>query len=122
VAGTVVIASAVIAFLAVTAATRFRFRFRTTSLIMFPVARMVPVEALTIVRDLDAEGLRERRPGSPRRGRPSRRGEPRAIPVADPFPARPARSDGRRRVFLHLRLERLPYSCNDDSSPASAER
>jgi N,N'-diacetylchitobiose transport system permease protein len=48
VAGTVVIASALIAFLAATAVTRFRFRFRTTLLIMFLVAQMVPVEALTI--------------------------------------------------------------------------
>ena len=43
-----VIASALIAFLAATAVTRFRFRFRTTLLIMFLVAQMVPVEALTI--------------------------------------------------------------------------
>ncbi|MGW2302818.1 carbohydrate ABC transporter permease [Streptomyces sp. NPDC001809] len=48
VAGTVVLASALIAFLAATAVTRFRFRFRTTLLIMFLVAQMVPVEALTI--------------------------------------------------------------------------
>lgn len=48
VAGTVVIASGVIAFLAATAVTRFRFRFRTTLPIMFLVARTVPVEALTI--------------------------------------------------------------------------
>ncbi|MBB1252490.1 carbohydrate ABC transporter permease [Streptomyces sp. OF3] len=48
VAGTVVLASALIAFLAATAVTRFRFRFRTTLLIMFLIAQMVPVEALTI--------------------------------------------------------------------------
>ncbi|MEV8066442.1 carbohydrate ABC transporter permease [Streptomyces sp. NPDC085995] len=48
VAGVVVIASGLIAFLAATAVTRFRFRFRTTLLIMFLVAQMVPVEALTI--------------------------------------------------------------------------
>ncbi|WP_418957333.1 carbohydrate ABC transporter permease [Streptomyces tritici] len=48
VAGTVVVASAVIAFLAATAVTRFRFRFRTTLLVMFLVAQTVPVEALTI--------------------------------------------------------------------------
>ena len=48
VAGVVVVASALIAFLAATAVTRFRFRFRTTLLIMFLVAQMVPVEALTI--------------------------------------------------------------------------
>ncbi|GGZ06017.1 sugar ABC transporter permease [Streptomyces olivaceoviridis] len=48
VAVSVVIASALIAFLAATAVTRFRFRFRTTLLIMFLVAQMVPVEALTI--------------------------------------------------------------------------
>ncbi|GAB2780799.1 carbohydrate ABC transporter permease [Streptomyces daliensis] len=48
VAGTVVLASALIAFLAATAVTRFRFRFRTTLLIMFLAAQMVPVEALTI--------------------------------------------------------------------------
>ncbi|MGA5384219.1 carbohydrate ABC transporter permease [Streptomyces pseudogriseolus] len=46
VAVAVVIASAFIAFLAATAVTRFRFR--TTLLIMFLVAQMVPVEALTI--------------------------------------------------------------------------
>ncbi|GAA4917709.1 carbohydrate ABC transporter permease [Streptomyces coeruleoprunus] len=48
VAGTVVVASALIAFLAATAVTRFRFRFRTTLLVMFLIAQMVPVEALTI--------------------------------------------------------------------------
>lgn len=48
VAGVVVVASALIAFLAATAVTRFRFRFRTTLLILFLVAQMVPVEALTI--------------------------------------------------------------------------
>lgn len=48
VAGCVVIASGLIAFLAATAVTRFRFRLRTTLLIMFLVAQMVPVEALTI--------------------------------------------------------------------------
>ncbi|MEU7183531.1 MULTISPECIES: carbohydrate ABC transporter permease [Streptomyces] len=48
VAGTVVVVSALIAFLAATAVTRFRFRFRTTLLVMFLVAQMVPVEALTI--------------------------------------------------------------------------
>ncbi len=48
VAVAVVLASALIAFLAATAVTRFRFRMRTTLLIMFLVAQMVPVEALTI--------------------------------------------------------------------------
>ncbi|MEV7142248.1 carbohydrate ABC transporter permease [Streptomyces tauricus] len=48
VAVTVVAVSALIAFLAATAVTRFRFRFRTTLLIMFLVAQMVPIEALTI--------------------------------------------------------------------------
>ncbi|GAA4692522.1 carbohydrate ABC transporter permease [Streptomyces youssoufiensis] len=48
VAGTVVVASALIAFLAATAVTRFKFKMRTTVLIMFLVAQMVPVEALTI--------------------------------------------------------------------------
>ncbi|CAM5734011.1 Carbohydrate ABC transporter permease OS=Streptomyces alboniger OX=132473 GN=CP975_08800 PE=3 SV=1 [Streptomyces alboniger] len=48
VACSVVIVSALVAFLAATAVTRFRFRFRTTLLIMFLVAQMVPVEALTI--------------------------------------------------------------------------
>ncbi|MEV8632024.1 carbohydrate ABC transporter permease [Streptosporangium sp. NPDC051023] len=57
VALTVVVLSAVVAFLAAVAVTRFRFRFRTTVLIMFLVAQMIPVEALTIplfflVRDL----------------------------------------------------------------------
>ncbi|MGP3974099.1 carbohydrate ABC transporter permease [Streptomyces sp. 8N114] len=44
----VVVASALIAFLAATAVTRFRFRLRTTLLILFLAAQMVPVEALTI--------------------------------------------------------------------------
>ncbi|WP_309237957.1 carbohydrate ABC transporter permease [Streptomyces albidus (ex Kaewkla and Franco 2022)] len=48
VAGTVVTASALIAFLAATAVARFRFRLRTTLLILLLVAQMVPVEALTI--------------------------------------------------------------------------
>ncbi|MBV2354364.1 carbohydrate ABC transporter permease [Streptomyces sp. J2-1] len=48
VAGSVVAVSALIAFLAATAVARFRFRFRTTLLIMFLAAQMVPVEALTI--------------------------------------------------------------------------
>ncbi|CAL9434547.1 Diacetylchitobiose uptake system permease protein DasC [Streptomyces sp. enrichment culture] len=48
VAGSVVIASALIAFLAATAVARFRFRFRTTLLIMFLIAQTVPVEALAI--------------------------------------------------------------------------
>jgi N,N'-diacetylchitobiose transport system permease protein len=48
VAVSVVLASALIAFLAATAVTRFRFRYRTTLLVMFLIAQMVPVEALTI--------------------------------------------------------------------------
>ncbi|ARZ69868.1 carbohydrate ABC transporter permease [Streptomyces sp. HU2014] len=48
VAAAVVVASGLVAFLAATAVTRFRFRFRTTLLVMFLVAQMVPVEALTI--------------------------------------------------------------------------
>ncbi len=57
VALTVVVLSGIVAFLAAVAVTRFRFRFRTTVLIMFLVAQMVPVEALTIplfflVRDI----------------------------------------------------------------------
>lgn len=53
----VVVLSGLLAFLAAVAVTRFRFRFRTTMLILFLVAQMVPVEALTIplfflVRDL----------------------------------------------------------------------
>ncbi|MFI6349540.1 carbohydrate ABC transporter permease [Streptomyces sp. NPDC050560] len=48
VAVSVVVVSALIAFLAATAVTRFRFRFRTTLLVMFLIAQMVPVEALTI--------------------------------------------------------------------------
>ncbi|GII59988.1 sugar ABC transporter permease [Sphaerisporangium krabiense] len=57
VALTVVVLSAVVAFLAAVAVTRFHFRFRTTVLIMFLIAQMVPVEALTIplfflVRDI----------------------------------------------------------------------
>jgi N,N'-diacetylchitobiose transport system permease protein len=55
----VVVASGLIAFLAAVALTRFRFRWRTTILVLFLVAQMVPVEALTIplfflVRDLGA--------------------------------------------------------------------
>lgn len=87
VAGGVAVVPALIAFLAATAATRFRFRFRTTPPIMFPAARTVPVEALAIppffrardfgplntpgspipprrllgaLRDPDAAGVRER--------------------------------------------------------------
>ncbi|GAA4075527.1 carbohydrate ABC transporter permease [Nonomuraea soli] len=57
VAGSVVILSGLVAFLAAVAVTRFTFRLRTTILIMFLVAQMVPIEALTIpmffvVRDL----------------------------------------------------------------------
>ncbi|MER5865921.1 carbohydrate ABC transporter permease [Kitasatospora sp. NPDC002040] len=57
VAVVVVLLSAGVAFLAAVALTRFRFRFRTTVLVMFLVAQMVPIEALTIplfflVRDL----------------------------------------------------------------------
>ncbi|NGO70938.1 carbohydrate ABC transporter permease [Streptomyces sp. SB3404] len=48
VAVSVVIVSALIAFLAATAVTRFRFRLRTTLLILFLAAQMVPIEALTI--------------------------------------------------------------------------
>ncbi|MFG3259172.1 carbohydrate ABC transporter permease [Streptomyces sp. NPDC048172] len=48
VALSVVLVSALIAFLAATAVTRFRFKLRTTVLILFLVAQMVPVEALTI--------------------------------------------------------------------------
>ncbi|BCJ55709.1 sugar ABC transporter permease [Actinoplanes sp. NBRC 14428] len=53
----VVAASGLLAFLAAVALTRFRFRFRTTVLVLFLIAQMVPIEALTIplfflVRDL----------------------------------------------------------------------
>ena len=48
VAVSVVVLSAVVAFLAAVAVSRFRFRFRTTIMVMFLVAQMVPVEALTI--------------------------------------------------------------------------
>ena len=44
----VVVASGLVAFLAAVALTRFRFRFRTTVLVLFLVAQMVPIEALTI--------------------------------------------------------------------------
>jgi N,N'-diacetylchitobiose transport system permease protein len=44
----VVVASGLVAFLAAVALTRYRFRFRTTVLVMFLVAQMVPIEALTI--------------------------------------------------------------------------
>ncbi|MEV6523076.1 carbohydrate ABC transporter permease [Longispora sp. NPDC051575] len=57
VAVSVVVLSGVVAFLAAVALTRFRFRGRTTVLVMFLIAQMVPVEALTIplfflIRDL----------------------------------------------------------------------
>jgi N,N'-diacetylchitobiose transport system permease protein len=53
----VVAITAVIAFLAAVALTRYRFRLRTTVLVLFLIAQMVPVEALTIplffeIRDL----------------------------------------------------------------------
>jgi N,N'-diacetylchitobiose transport system permease protein len=44
----VVVVSGLVAFLAAVALTRFRFRFRTTVLVLFLVAQMVPIEALTI--------------------------------------------------------------------------
>jgi N,N'-diacetylchitobiose transport system permease protein len=44
----VVVLSGLVAYLAAVALIRFRFRFRTTILVMFLVAQMVPVEALTI--------------------------------------------------------------------------
>ncbi|MGW6916222.1 carbohydrate ABC transporter permease [Kitasatospora sp. NPDC054939] len=44
----VVALSAVVVFLAAVAVTRFRFRFRTTIMVMFLIAQMIPVEALTI--------------------------------------------------------------------------
>ncbi|QTR05497.1 carbohydrate ABC transporter permease, partial [Saccharothrix algeriensis] len=48
VAVAVVLLSLLISFLAATALTRFRFRSRTTLLVMLLVVQMVPVEALTI--------------------------------------------------------------------------
>ncbi|WP_447005385.1 carbohydrate ABC transporter permease [Saccharothrix isguenensis] len=48
VAVVVVLLSLLISFLAATALTRFRFRSRTTLLVMLLVVQMVPVEALTI--------------------------------------------------------------------------
>ncbi|HWG99306.1 MAG TPA: carbohydrate ABC transporter permease, partial [Pilimelia sp.] len=48
VASAVVVLSAAVAFLAAVALTRFRFRFRSTILVMFLAAQMVPVEALAI--------------------------------------------------------------------------
>jgi len=55
----VVVVSGLVAFLAAVALTRFRFRFRSTVLVLFLVAQMVPIEALTIplfflVRDVGA--------------------------------------------------------------------
>jgi N,N'-diacetylchitobiose transport system permease protein len=44
----VVVLSLLISFLAATALTRFRFRSRTTLLVMLLVVQMVPVEALTV--------------------------------------------------------------------------
>lgn len=56
----VVVASGLCAFLAAVALTRFRFRLRTTVLVLFLVAQMVPIEALTIplfflVRDIGTQ-------------------------------------------------------------------
>jgi N,N'-diacetylchitobiose transport system permease protein len=48
VAVAVVALSAAVAFLAAVVLTRFHFRFRTTILVMFLAAQMVPIEALTI--------------------------------------------------------------------------
>ncbi|GAA2673104.1 MULTISPECIES: carbohydrate ABC transporter permease [Actinosynnema] len=48
VAVAVVLLSLLVSFLAATALTRFRFRGRTTMLVMLLVVQMVPVEALTI--------------------------------------------------------------------------
>ncbi|MEV7357152.1 MULTISPECIES: carbohydrate ABC transporter permease [Streptomycetaceae] len=48
IAVSVVVLSAVVVFLAAVAVTRFRFRFRTTIMVMFLIAQMIPVEALTI--------------------------------------------------------------------------
>ncbi|MFD4655705.1 carbohydrate ABC transporter permease [Kitasatospora sp. NPDC058444] len=48
VALSVVVLSAIVVFLAAVAVTRFRFRFRTTIMVMFLIAQMIPVEALTI--------------------------------------------------------------------------
>ena len=53
----VVALSGLVAFLAAVTLTRFRFRMRTTVLVLFLVAQMVPIEALTIplfflVRDI----------------------------------------------------------------------
>jgi N,N'-diacetylchitobiose transport system permease protein len=44
----VVVLSGIVAFFAAVALTRFRFRFRTTILVLFLIAQMVPIEALTI--------------------------------------------------------------------------
>jgi N,N'-diacetylchitobiose transport system permease protein len=57
IAAVVVVGSAIIAFLAAVALTRYKFRMRTTVLVLFLVAQMVPIEALTIplffeIRDL----------------------------------------------------------------------
>ncbi|MGI5121422.1 carbohydrate ABC transporter permease [Marinactinospora thermotolerans] len=48
VAGAVVVLSTLCAFLAAVALTRYRFRTRSTLLVMVLVAQMVPIEALTI--------------------------------------------------------------------------
>lgn len=53
----VVVLASVIAFLAAVALTRYHFRWRTTILVMFLIAQMVPVEALSVplffqIRDL----------------------------------------------------------------------
>ncbi len=44
----VVLLSGLVVFLAAVAVTRFRFRFRTTIMVMFLIAQMIPVEAMTI--------------------------------------------------------------------------
>ena len=136
VACSVVIVSALIAFLAATAVTRFRFRFRTTLLIMFLVAQMVPVEALTIplffqMRDFGQlntlgslilphiafslpfaiwmlRGFVKAVPEALEEAAYIDGASRAAIPVADPLPPRLPGPGGHERVLLHLGLERLP--------------
>lgn len=63
---------------------------------------------LAALRDPVAAGFRRRRPGRAGSGRVPGRNEPRAIPPADAFPARPHRGHGRRDVFLPPGRERFP--------------
>lgn len=63
VALSVVVLAAVISFLAAVALTRFRFRWRATILVLFLVAQMVPVEALSVPLFFELRDLGRTVPG-----------------------------------------------------------